>query len=154
VIHGAIIAKDAGGNIKPGVLVVSKIDNALSLQQQALGLRAFRQQILAGNIANSDTPNYKARDFDFSTVFKATLAGLGGGNLPLAKTAARHLPGSADVSPARLMYRVPVQASADGNTVEMDVERAQFSENAVQYEAGLTFITSQIKTLMAAVQGQ
>jgi flagellar basal-body rod protein FlgB len=98
--------------------------------------------------------NYKARDFDFSTVFKATLAGLGGGNLPLAKTAARHLPGSADVSPARLMYRVPVQASADGNTVEMDVERAQFSENAVQYEAGLTFITSQIKTLMAAVQGQ
>ncbi|MBL8413378.1 MAG: flagellar basal body rod protein FlgB [Propionivibrio sp.] len=134
--------------------MVSKIDNALSLQQQALGLRASRQQILAGNIANSDTPNYKARDFDFSAVFKATLAGLGGGNLPLAKTASRHLPGSTDASPTRLMYRTPVQASADGNTVEMDVERAQFSENAVQYEAGLTFISSQIKTLMAAVQGQ
>jgi flagellar basal-body rod protein FlgB len=133
--------------------VISKIDNALSLQQQALGLRAFRQQILAGNIANSDTPNYKARDIDFSTVFKSTLGGQGGGNLPLAITASRHLPGNADVSPARLMYRVPVQASADGNTVEMDVERAQFSENAVQYEAGLTFIMSQIKTLTAAVQG-
>ncbi len=153
MIHGAKIAQAVGGNTKFGVVVVSKIDNALSLQQQALGLRAFRQQVLAGNIANSDTPNYKARDFDFSTVFKATLTGLGG-NLPLAKTAARHLPGSADVSPARLMYRVPVQASADGNTVEMDVERAQFSENAVQYEAGLRFITSQIKTLMVAIQGQ
>ena len=134
--------------------MVSKIDNALSFQQQALGLRAFRQQILAGNIANSDTPNYKARDFDFSTVLKAAVAGVGGGNLPLAKTASRHLTGSADAIPARLMYRVPVQASADGNTVDMDVERAQFSENAVQYEAGLRFITSQIKTLMVAIQGQ
>jgi flagellar basal-body rod protein FlgB len=154
VKHGAIIAKDAGGNIKPGVLVVSKIDNALSFQQQALGLRAFRQQVLAGNIANSDTPNYKAQDFDFSTALKVAVAGRGGGNLPLAKTAARHLTGSADTSAVRLMYRAPVQASADGNTVDMNVERAQFSENAVQYEAGLAFITSQIKTLMAAVQGQ
>lgn len=139
--------------LNPGLLVVSKIDNTLSFQQQALGLRAYRQQILAGNIANSDTPNYKAQDLDFSTALKAAVAGLPGGNLPLAKTAARHLPGSADASPARLMYRVPVQASADGNTVDMDVERAQFSENAVQYEAGLTFITSQIRTIMAAIQG-
>lgn len=134
--------------------MVSKIDNALSFQQQALGLRAFRQQILAGNIANSDTPNYKARDYDFSTVLKAAVGGLGGGHLPLAKTASLHLPGSTDAIPARLMYRVPVQASADGNTVDMDVERAQFSENAVQYEAGLRFITGQIKTLMVAIQGQ
>jgi len=134
--------------------VVSKIDNALSFQQQALGLRAFRQQILAGNIANADTPNYKAQDFDFSTVLKAAVAGLGGGNLPLAKTAARHLTGSADASAVRLMYRTPVQSSADGNTVDMDVERAQFSENSLQYEAGLTFIKSQIRTLTAAIQGQ
>ncbi len=134
--------------------MVSKIDNTLSLQQQALGLRAFRQQILAGNIANSDTPNYKARDFDFSTVLKAAVAGLGGGNLPLTTTDSRHLSGSADASPASLMYRVPVQASADGNTVEMDVERAQFSENAVQYEAGLRFISGQIRTLTSAIQGQ
>jgi flagellar basal-body rod protein FlgB len=133
--------------------VASKIDNALSFQQQALGLRAQRQQILAGNIANADTPNYKARDFDFSTALKAAVAGRNGGGLALATSAAGHFPGSAQGGAAPLAYRTTAQPSVDGNTVDMDVERAQFSENAVQYEASLTFITGQIKTLMAAVQG-
>ena len=132
--------------------MVSKIDNALSCQQQALGLRSQRQQILAGNIANADTPNYKARDFDFSTALKEASAGRSTGSLPLATTAAGHLAGSGEVSPARLLYRSTVQASVDGNTVDMDVERAQFSENAVQYEASVAFITAQIKLLTAAVQ--
>ena len=132
--------------------MASKIDNALSFQQQALGLRAQRQQILAGNIANADTPNYKARDFDFSAALKAAVAGRSSGNLALATSNAAHLPGSTQESTARLLYRNPVQPSADGNTVEMDIERAQFSENAVQYEAGVTFISSQIKTLLSAVQ--
>jgi flagellar basal-body rod protein FlgB len=135
--------------------VASNIDNALSFQSQALSLRAHRQQILAGNIANADTPNYKARDFDFSSALKEAVAGRTSGNLPLSLTAARHIASSGVQSgPARLLYRTPAQASVDGNTVDMDVERAQFSENAVQYEAGLTFITHQIKTLMAAIQGQ
>lgn len=133
--------------------MISKIDNAFSFQQQALDLRAYRQQILAGNIANADTPNYKARDFDFSTALKEAVAGRSGGPLPLSTTAAQHLSGSAGSSPARLLYRTPAQASADGNTVDMDIERAQFSENAIQYEAGLTFIGLQIKTLMSAIQG-
>ena len=133
--------------------MASKIDNALSFQQQALGLRAQRQQILAGNIANADTPNYKARDFDFSAALKAAVAGRSSGNLALATSNAAHLPGSTQESTARLLYRNPVQPSADGNTVDMDVERAQFSENAVQYEAGLSFITHQLKMLMAATQG-
>jgi len=133
--------------------VVSRIDNALDFQQTALGLRAQRQQVLAGNIANADTPNYKARDFDFSQALKAAVAGrASSGGLPLAATSARHLQGTAESGPVRLLYRAPVQASADGNTVDMDVERAQFSENAVQYEAGLTFITHQLKTLLSAVQ--
>ena len=132
--------------------MASKIDNALSFQQQALGLRAQRQQILAGNIANADTPNYKARDFDFSAALKAAVAGRSSGNLALATSNAAHLPGSTQESTARLLYRNPVQPSADGNTVEMDIERAQFSENAVQYEAGVTFISGQIKTLLSAVQ--
>jgi flagellar basal-body rod protein FlgB len=135
-----------------GVTVVSKIDNALAFQQQALGLRAQRQQILAGNIANADTPNYKARDFDFSTALKEASAGRSNGGLQLVTTAAGHLPGSADASTARLLYRTPPQSSVDGNTVDMDLERAQFTENAVQYEAGVTFISQQIKTLLAAVQ--
>jgi len=134
------------------MIVVSQVNNALDFQQLALGLRAQRQQVLAGNIANADTPNYKARDFDFSTALKDAVAGRSGGSLPMTTTASGHLTGSLESSSARLLYRTPTQASADGNTVDMDVERAQFSENAVQYEAGLTFITHQIKMMIAAVQ--
>lgn len=132
--------------------MASKIDNALFFQQQALGLRAQRQQILAGNIANADTPNYKARDFEFATALKDAVAGRSSGNLTLTTTDAAHLPGSTQENSTRLLYRTPVQPSADGNTVDMDVERAQFSENAVQYEASVAFITAQIKLLTAAVQ--
>lgn len=132
--------------------MASKLDNALSFQATALGLRAYRQEVLASNIANSDTPNYKARDFEFATALKESLAGRGESALSLATTDARHLPGTAEATPARLMYRSSVQPSVDGNTVDMDVERGQFSENAMQYEASVTFISGQIKTLLAAVQ--
>lgn len=134
--------------------MVSKIDNAFSFQQQALGLRAQRQQVLAANIANADTPNYKARDFDFSAVLKDAVAGRASGNLQLANTSSGHLQGSGEGGPARLMYRGETQSSVDGNTVNMDVERAQFAENAIQYEAGITFISGQLKTLMSAIQSQ
>ncbi len=132
--------------------MLSKIDQAFAFQEKALGLRAHRQQVLAGNIANADTPNYQARDFDFSTALQGAVAGRRGGDLSLARTSARHLTTGGGQPAARLMYRVPTQNSADGNTVEMDVERAQFAENAVQYEAGLSFITHQIKLLNAALQ--
>ena len=131
--------------------MASKIDSAFSFQQQALALRAQRQQILAGNIANADTPNYKARDFDFSTALKEAVAGRSSGDLTLTTTDAGHLSGSAQDGAARLLYRSPVQPSADGNTVDMDIERGQFSENAIQYEASLAFITQQVKTMLAAV---
>ncbi len=134
--------------------MVNKLDAALSFQTQALGLRAQRQQILAGNIANADTPNYKARDFDFSIALKEAVAGRNGGSLALATTAGMHIQTGADAISARLMYRTPGQMSADGNTVEMDAERAQFSANAIQYEAGITFISGQIKTLLSAMQSQ
>jgi len=134
--------------------VVSKLDNAFSFQQQALGLRAQRQQVLAANIANADTPNYKARDFDFAAVLKDAVAGRSAGNLALTTTSTSHIQGGGAAGPARLMYRAETQSSVDGNTVNMDIERAQFAENAVQYEAGITFITGQIKTLMSAIQGQ
>ena len=132
--------------------MVSKIDEAFAFQEKALGLRAHRQQVLAANIANADTPNYKARDFDFASTLKSAMAGRQGGDLPLAQTSSAHLSGSGAGAPVRLMYRVPSQGSVDGNTVEMDIERGQFSENAVQYEAGLTFITHHIKLLNAALQ--
>lgn len=134
--------------------MVSQLDRALSFQQQALNLRAHRQQVLAANIANADTPNYKARDFDFSTVLKEAVAGRSSGNLALATTSSVHLQGGGNAGQVRLQYRAETQSSVDGNTVNMDVERAQFSENAVQYEAGISFLGSQIKALMTAIQGQ
>ena len=132
----------------------SKLDSSLAFQQQALTLRANRQQVLAGNIANADTPNFKARDFDFAAALQNALSGRGEGNLALATTSARHLPGSAEMAPMSLMYRQPTQNGVDGNTVEMDVERAQFSENSIHYEAGMTFISGKIRTMLTAIQGQ
>ena len=134
--------------------MISKLDNALSFQQAALGMRAYRQQVLAGNIANADTPNYKARDFDFAAALSEAVAGHSAGGLSVAQTDPAHLAGTGGSGPVALKYRTPVQSSADGNTVEMDVERAEFSENAIRYEAGLTFITHQLKMLGLAAQSQ
>jgi flagellar basal-body rod protein FlgB len=131
--------------------VVNKLDNALSFQHQALNLRAHRQQILAANIANSDTPNYKARDIDFSAALKNAVAGRGGAGLELARTSGRHLGGNGDAGPAPLLYRKETQSAVDGNTVDMDIERSQFAENSIQYEAGINFITHQLKMMNAAV---
>jgi flagellar basal-body rod protein FlgB len=133
--------------------MTSKIDDALSYQSQALGLRAYRQQVLAANIANADTPNYKARDFDFASALKEAVAGRAAGSLPLARTNPAHLKGNPDAGLPRQLYRIPTQTSADGNTVEMDAERAGFAQNAIGYEASVTFVGQQIRTLLAAVQG-
>ena len=134
--------------------MLDRLTSTLDFQSEALALRAERQRVLAGNIANADTPNYKARDFDFASALQSAVAGRSDGDLALSKTSTRHLDGGAGSGPARLMYRVPTQGAVDGNTVEMDVERSAFAENAVHYEAGLSFITARIKTMMAAIQGQ
>ncbi len=133
--------------------MASKLDNALFFQHQALNLRAYRQQVLAANIANADTPNYKARDVDFASALQNAVAGRGGAGLGMARTSAGHLSGSGDAGPAPLQYRKDFQSAVDGNTVDMDIERSQFAENAVHYEAGITFISHQLKMMAAAVQG-
>lgn len=134
--------------------MVSKLDQSINFNRQALGLRAYRQQVLAANIANADTPGFKARDIDFNAALQSALAGKGPADLPLATTSSRHVAGSVDSSPASLFYRTSHQPSADGNTVDMDVERARFAENAMQYEASLQFIGGQFKTMLSAIQGQ
>lgn len=133
--------------------MTSKLDDALWFHQTALNLRAYRQQLLAGNIANADTPNFKARDIDFSSALQGALSSRSGTS-GLTVTSPRHL-GSVAASPAgaQARYRTPHQPSVDGNTVDMDVERAQFADNAIHYEANLAFLSSQIKTLLAAIQG-
>jgi flagellar basal-body rod protein FlgB len=134
----------------------------LQFHQQALGVRGTRQQLLASNIANADTPDYKARDFDFKSALQGVLAR---NNVTaetpqasvLATTAPNHLTGSAAGGAApndvALLYRTQQQGSVDGNTVDMDTERAAFADNAIHYEANLTLLNHQIKTMMAALQG-
>jgi len=134
--------------------MIGKLDQALSFQSTALMLRSERQQVLAANIANADTPNYKATDFNFAQAL-ANATGAGAGTAQagqLAITSEGHSSGSAGSLPVQLKYRTPSQGSVDGNTVEMDAERAQFADNAVHYEAALKFLNAQIKTMLAAVQ--
>jgi len=134
--------------------MVSKLDQTINFNRQALGLRAYRQQVLAANIANSDTPNFKARDIDFNAALQNALAGKGQSDLGMSTTSPRHIAATSSAGPASLMYRTVNQPSADGNTVDMDIERAKFAENAVQYEASLQFIGGQFKTMLSAIQGQ
>ena len=140
--------------------MIGKLDQALAFHEAALKLGAQRQQVLASNIANADTPNYKARDFDFA---QALQGAVGRGNpsaaVPapgLARTAAGHQGGAAASLVAgapSLLYRTGVQGGVDGNTVDMEVERNQFTNNALRYEASITMISGQIKNLLTAIQG-
>jgi flagellar basal-body rod protein FlgB len=134
--------------------MTSRIDSSLQFQQTALNLRAARQELLASNIANADTPNYKARDIDFASALQGAVAG-SSGNLPLNTTSPRHLSGATgeSVMGAPVMYRKVLQPSADGNTVDMDVERAQFADNALRYEASVRFVSERVKDVLTALQG-
>lgn len=105
-------------------------------QETALGLRAYRQQLIASNIANADTPGYKAVDIDFQEALRIARSIANMPPLTLSTTASGHIPGQTQFSapPYPLKYPAPSQPSVDGNTVEMDVERAKFAENTVMYE--------------------
>lgn len=132
----------------------TQLDQALGFHQAALDVQAYRQQLLASNIANGDTPNYKARDVDFKAALAGALSGRGG-YLALATTSGAHLDGSVGHPLAgAVKFRTEQQAGVDGNTVNMDVERGAFAENAVHYEASLTFINGLLRTMQQAVQGQ
>lgn len=138
-------------------MMIDKLAGSLNLHQEALNLRAERQKVLASNIANADTPNYKARDFDFSSELSRAMDNgrASREGLSLATTSSRHIPAQAPVSMGRdLLYRVPDQPSLDGNTVDMDRERAQFADNAVRYQAGLTILNRKIQGLKSAMQSE
>ncbi|MDB5959052.1 MAG: flagellar basal body rod protein FlgB [Massilia sp.] len=136
--------------------MVSKLDDYLRFNEAALSLRSQRQQVLASNIANADTPNYKARDIDFASALQGALARTPAAG-SLATTSPQHqqavASGNVLADGTPLLYRQNAQGSADNNTVDMDVERNQFADNAVRYEAGITMINHQIRNLMAAIQG-
>lgn len=134
--------------------MINKLDEALSFHQNALRLRAQRQELIASNIANADTPNYKARDLDFNSAMQNAMAGIEKAGFNTAKTSPKHLDGKPSSVGGDALFRPVVQGSVDGNTVDMDVERNQFVDNAVRYEASLVMLNARLKGIMTAIQGQ
>ena len=133
---------------------MNALDAALNFHQSSLRVRAQRQELLAANIANAYTPNYKARDIDFNQAMAEALNGNNTNSAALTNTEAQHIPGNTlENTLSQALYRKEVQSSVDGNTVDMDVERNQFTDNALRYEASLTMLNAKIKSLMSAIQG-
>jgi flagellar basal-body rod protein FlgB len=161
--------------------MLDKLDKEFAFGREALDVRAYRQELLSSNIANADTPGYKARDVDFASSLAGALkkaggAGAGGAGsnaaplamaqpvsvssgMSMAATSARHMSGTSTLNATggsaddygRLAYRVPNQPSLDGNTVDLDSERVQFADNALHFEAGMTVLSSQIKSMLSAI---
>lgn len=131
------------------------INAHLGVHAQALAVRGRRNEMIADNMANADTPDYKARDLDFRAALAAASPG-GTGGVSLSTTRGNHIAGGAGGSGAEgaVQYRVPLAPSLDGNTVDVQVEQAAFAENSVRYQATLTFLNSRLRGLMTAITGQ
>lgn len=134
--------------------MINKLDKELNFYHQALSLRAARQELLSSNVANADTPNFKAKDIDFAGVLREKLSPATNLNtVNLNTTSSMHInsaiPGTLGND---VLYRVPLQPSADGNTVDMDMERTRFADNSIKYDASITFITNEFRNLTLAMQ--
>ncbi len=145
----------------------ANLTNALDFQSKALVLRAERQRVIASNIANADTPGFSGRDFDFKRAMSDAIGdGQGVRLAPSASaglardgtTHARHIPllntNGSDSGDTKLDYTVQSQPAMDGNSVDLDRERANFVDNSVRYEATLRFLNGSSKTILSAIQGQ
>lgn len=131
------------------------IDSALGIHPQALALRAKRAEVLARNLANVDTPNYKARDIDFRQALGGEMGG-NTGNSAMKVTNSKHFgSGVSGVNgnTFEVIQRKATQVSIDGNTVDSQKEYAEFMRNAVRYQASLQFLTGRFRGLMTAIRG-
>lgn len=135
--------------------MLDKVTQSLDFNATALLLRSERTRVLASNIANVDTPHFKARDFDFRSALEQATGMSKSTGAALARTQQGHIvAGGAETTHPALLYRTPTQTALDANSVDLDTERAAFADNTVRYEANLRFINSQIRTLMTAINGQ
>ena len=125
------------------------IKQYLEIHSAALSLRNKKNEIIASNIANAATPNYKARDLDFNSEMSRHLKS---GNLTTTNN--KHFSLMRPVSHKGVSYREPLQQSLDGNTVELSVEQMEFSENSIKYSTTLSFLNSKISGLMSAIRGE
>jgi flagellar basal-body rod protein FlgB len=124
------------------------MDSILGIHEAALTFRAQRMEVIAANLANADTPHYKARDVEFSSVLNGAANAV-----QMRTTDARHLSTAPRAAQSELKYRIPHQPSLDGNTVETDLELARYAENAVSYQSSLMFASNRISTLRLALTG-
>ena len=123
-------------------------NNALGIHEQALQFKVKRSEVLANNLINADTPNFKARDIDFQTVLKGQQAGA-----RLQATHSRHIAPSSLAFEPQLLYRNPLQPSLDGNTVDEQVEMTRFAKNTMDFQASFQFLNGRFKGLKNAIRG-
>ena len=126
---------------------MNMIDNALGVHAQAFGLRSKRMEVLARNIANADTPHFKAKDIDFGSVLKQTQEST------LNTTSQMHMGMPMEIHPGGEKFRVPFNASFDGNTVEMNVEQAKFGQVAADYQTTLNILENRVSGIRRALRG-
>ena len=128
------------------------IDKVFGVHENAMHLQGRRAQLLAQNLANSDTPGYKAKDIDF----KQALKSVANGNMqtPLKATQSGHIQPKGFFMGVESMYRQPTQSSLDGNTVEPHVEMGEFTENSMRYLMTLRFMSGKINGMLSAIRGE
>ncbi len=129
------------------------LDNVLGLHEQAVKLRSKRTEMIAANIANADTPGYKARDFDFQRALSDARVGAGVKASQMSVTNSKHLSGEGSMG-FEVMYSTPLQPSIDGNTVDLHQEKAKFTENTMRHQASLTFLDRKLQGLVKAIRGE
>lgn len=139
---------------------MAKLDPIFGIHADALSVQRRRMEVLSANIANADTPGFKARDIDFAAALSAAAGGSTGSSVQARSmtTHARHIPlgmsGSGLDGASQLAYRVATQPSVDGNTVDVQVEQAKFADAALHYQASLQFADGKVKSLLTAITGQ
>ncbi len=125
-------------------------DNALGVHQHTVGVRARNAEVISTNIAQANTPGYKAKGMDFDRALQAATSG---NNMGLSRTDGRHIATSTNFT-SGTQYRVPTQPdTGDGNTVDVDLERNLFMQNQLRHQASLDFLGSKFKNLTKAIKG-
>lgn len=134
--------------------MLEQMTGRLDTLSSSLQLRSARQQVLASNIANVDTPGYVARDIDFNAALRNALTGSTAPKMSQTSTGHLTLTSTSGLIGSPMAYTVQTQPSLDGNSVDLDQQRANFADNAIRYESTLRFINSHVKTMLSAITGQ
>ena len=134
----------------------TSLDQYVGVHAAALDVRARRTELIANNLANADTPGYQARDMDFRAAMARAAGETPTSGVHLSTTQAGHIGGAASADAATnpdLKYRTPLAPALDGNTVDAQLEQAAFAENAVRYQATITFLNNKFRGLLTAIMG-